>query len=112
MRATEIISCYIGPQISPEAFVAQHFFLYLGKGAITGYEGHRKYNLRPREYCIVRKNSLVKYNKQKDAGSFEKVVVVFDEDFLKPFQQRHRTAETQAAAKGAFVALKDDKLVH
>lgn len=28
MRATEIKSCYIGPEISPEQFIKEHFFLY------------------------------------------------------------------------------------
>ena len=34
MRATEIKSCYIGPEISPEQFIPEHFFLYLAKGTM------------------------------------------------------------------------------
>jgi hypothetical protein len=31
-KADNIKSCYIGPEISPEEFIAEHFFLYIAKG--------------------------------------------------------------------------------
>ena len=85
MKADKIMSCYVGPQISPEQFVAEHFFLYLIKGSIKGYDGHRSYSMKPGECCLVRKNQLVRYHKEKENGAFEKVVVVFDQDFLRQY---------------------------
>lgn len=83
MKATAITSCYIGPQISPEQFIAEHFFLYLAKGTMNGYDGNKHYTLKAGECCIVRKNHLARYNKQKENDQFEKVIVIFDEVFLK-----------------------------
>jgi AraC-like DNA-binding protein len=79
----------MGPEISPEQFITEHFFMYLAKGKAEGYDGHKKYSLSPGEYCIARKNSLVRYNKQKENGVFEKVVIVLDGAFLKRYLQRH-----------------------
>ncbi|TDQ10213.1 helix-turn-helix domain-containing protein [Pedobacter metabolipauper] len=106
-----IKSCYIGPQISPEQFVREHFFLYLLKGNISGFDGRKKYLMRVGDYCIVRKNHLAKYNKQKIDGQFEKVVVVFDELFLDEFQKKHKIAVTPQDSSDAFIILKKEKRV-
>lgn len=111
MKITEITSCYIGPQISPEQFVAEHLFLYLAKGSITGYDGNKRYALKPGEYCLVRKNHLARYSKQPDNDSFEKVVVIFDEKFLKSYKEKHRISENSSSISNTFIQLKKDKLV-
>lgn len=111
MKYTEIKSCYIGPEISPEQFIAEHFFLYLAKGAIEGYDGINKYNLKAGEYSIARKNHLARYNKQKQDGEFEKVVVIFDTEFLKIFAAKHKITAQKATDEAAFVLLKKTNLV-
>lgn len=111
MRYTEIKSCYIGPEISPEQFIAEHFFLYLAKGTIEGYDGISKYHLKEGEYCIVRKNHLARYNKQKQNGEFEKVVVIFDTDFLKTFAEKHKTKAQNSTNEASFVHIKKSDLV-
>ena len=110
-KIDEITSCYIGPQISPEHFVAEHFFLYLEKGSMVGYDGHINYTLKAGEYCIVKKNHLARYNKQKEGGQFEKVVVMFDETFLKQFQQKHKMKGGLMASNEAFARINKDKLI-
>ncbi|SEW53095.1 helix-turn-helix domain-containing protein [Chitinophaga arvensicola] len=111
MHVNAIKSCYIGPEISPEQFIAEHFFLYLGKGKIEGYDGHRKYILEEGQYCIVRKNHLARYNKQKNNGEFEKVVIILDEAFLKKYQQQHTVVHTKPLHKGAFILPGENKLI-
>lgn len=111
MKFTEIKSCYIGPTISPEQFIPEHFFLYLAKGAINGYDGNKNYILKSGEYCIVRKNHLARYNKQKENDEFEKVILVFDEAFLKHFQERHRPVVTKSRSTAAFIRLIKNELV-
>lgn len=111
MKYTEIKSCYIGPEISPEQFIAEHFFLYLAKGTIEGYDGINKYHLKAGEYCIARKNHLARYNKQKQDGEFEKVVVIFDTEFLKFFAAKHKITAQKATDEAAFVLLKKTNLV-
>lgn len=111
MRATEIKSCYIGPEISPEQFIPEHFFLYLVKGTIHGYDGSKDYTLQAGECCLARKNRLARYNKQKENNEFEKVVIVFDEIFLKKFQERHKTIAAMFKPAEAFVRLQRNGLI-
>ncbi|WAC41615.1 helix-turn-helix domain-containing protein [Pedobacter sp. SL55] len=111
IKGIEITSCYIGPEISPEHFIPEHLFMFLAKGDVSGYDGHQKYTMKSGEYCLVRKNHLARYTKQEDNGAFDKVVVVFDEDFLQQFQQKHQIKRTGKAAKGAFYELTKTALV-
>lgn len=108
---TDIRSCYIGPEISPEQFVPEHFFLYIAQGAIHGYDGEKKYTLRAGEYCLVRKNQLTRYNKQKENGAFEKVVIIFDEVFLKSFQEKHQYTAGKISPQEAFLRLRRNERV-
>lgn len=110
-HATTITSCYLGPQISPENFVTEHFFLYLVKGKMTGYDGNKYSTLEEGECCLVRKNHLARYNKQKQNDEFEKVVVVLDEAFLKRCQEKYQFAITKSDKGDAFLKLKPDVLI-
>lgn len=111
IKADQITSCYIGPQISPEQFVAEHVFMYIIKGTVNGYDGHQHYQLRAGECCLIRKNNLVRYNKQKDNNEFEKVVIVLDEAFLKQFQQKHQAQVTPMMPNSAFYAIGQHLLI-
>jgi len=111
MRANEIKSCYIGPEISPEQFIAEHFFLYLAKGKITGYDGDKKQILNEGEYCLVIKNRLARYNKEKADNGFEKVVIIFDEEFLRKFQEKYKPTATGFKTSKAFLSLEKSGLV-
>jgi len=111
MRATEIKSCYIGPEISPEQFISEHFFLYIAKGAIHGFDGNKSQTLKPGEYCIVRKNHLARYNKEKVNDEFEKVVIIFDEHFLKIFQEKRIIKTPKTITKEAFVRINTNELI-
>jgi len=111
IRASEIKSCYIGPEISPEQFVAEHFFLYIAKGKIHGYDGHCTATLNPGEYCLVRKNHLARYNKERIDDQFEKVVIIFDEVFLKKAQTELDLDLSAPKPDYAFVPLKHDERV-
>ncbi|GAA6768484.1 hypothetical protein AAFH68_44400 [Flavobacterium sp. CGRL1] len=109
MKYTEIKSCYIGPEISPEHFIAEHFFLYLAKGTIEGYDGISKYSLKPGEYCIARKNHLARYHKQKQDNEFEKVVVIFDTLFLKAFAEKHKIKAQKKRNRSRICAVKENQ---
>lgn len=111
MRVTEIKSCYIGPEISPEQFVPEHFFLFLAKGTINGYDGNQHYILHSGEYCLVRKNHLARYNKQKENDEFEKVIIIFDEPFLKAFQEKHTITTSKFKSTEAFLRIHQSELV-
>lgn len=110
MRISNIRSCYIGPEISPEQFIAEHFFLYIAKGKIHGYDGHHFSTLQAGEYALVRKNHLARYNKERVDGEFEKVVIILDKDFLDTYE--HRTEATGTKPGSAFVSLAPDERIH
>ena len=111
MKANQIKSCYIGPEISPEQFVPEHFFLYIGKGAIHGYDGDRNYTLKAGEYCVVRRNRLARYNKEADNGKFEKVVVILDKKFLLAFRDKYKTVFSGPKLTEAFLILPKNELI-
>ncbi|GAB4018909.1 hypothetical protein GCM10028808_54820 [Spirosoma migulaei] len=112
MRITELKSCFIGPALSPEQFIAEHFFVFLVKGIMNGYDGNKQYILKAGESCLVRKNRLARYNKVKVDNEFEKVILFFDESFLKNFQKRYTVPFQKHPSKDAFIRLKKDKLIN
>ncbi|BAV06926.1 type III secretion thermoregulatory protein [Filimonas lacunae] len=111
MKADKIVSCYIGPQISPEQFVEEHFFLYLIKGTMHGYDGHKHYTLKAGECCVVKKNHLVRYNKLPENDHFEKTVVILDKTFLQQFAQRHPQQPVSNTSHAAFVPISKNEML-
>lgn len=111
MRVTEIKSCYIGPEISPEQFIPEHFFLYIAKGAIHGYDGNKSHTLKPGEYCLIRKNRLARYNKERENDEFEKVIIFFDLKFLKMFHEKHKTTVTKFNSAETFIKINTNDLI-
>ncbi|GAL63741.1 helix-turn-helix domain-containing protein [Algibacter lectus] len=107
----DIKSCYIGPEISPEQFIPEHFFLFLIKGTLNGYDGSKIATLKSGDYCIARKNHLSRYNKLKENDEFEKVVVVFDELFLRQFQEKHTPNVEKHSFTDAFLTLAKNKQI-
>ncbi|MBB6369920.1 helix-turn-helix domain-containing protein [Chryseobacterium shigense] len=111
MKITEIKSCFVGPAISPEQFIAEHFFIFLAKGEMNGYDGNKHYKLKAGESCIIRKNRLARYNKVRTDNEFEKVIFIFDESFLKSFQKKNTVLFQNYKSKDAFIKLKKDNLI-
>lgn len=111
MKVTEITSCYIGPEISPEQFIAEHFFLYLAAGSMAAYDGHKSYKIKAGDYGLARRNHLAKYSKQPENGKFEKVVIIFDQEFLKSFNEQYKYPVERAGSIDAVIKLDKNPLV-
>ncbi|WP_312393031.1 AraC family transcriptional regulator [Chryseobacterium sp.] len=111
MKFNNIQSCHLGPEISPEQFIPEHFFLFLLKGSMVAYDGYKYYSMKQGDYCIARKNHLVRYSKYKEDGQFEKVIIAFDEAFLKKFLERHPYQAEATDNDDSFLFLKDDKFI-
>lgn len=111
MKFNNLQSCHLGPEISPEQFIPEHFFLFLLKGSMISYDGNKNYRMNPGDYCIARKNHLVRYTKYKDEGKFEKVIITFDEDFLKRFLQRHLYTVEATGNDDSFLFIEEDHLI-
>lgn len=111
MKVSTITSCYIGPEISPEQFIPEHFFLYLLKGSMTVYDGNKTYRIQPGDSGIARRNHLAKYNKQKTNDEFEKVVLVFDQAFLKSFSKQYNYTAGKIKMRDAIIPLEKNPMI-
>lgn len=110
MKVTGIQSCHIGPEISPEQFIPQHFFLYLLKGSMKAYDGNKHYSILPGDYYIARKNHFIRYTKYKEEDQFEKIIITLDEVFLKKFLDRHPYVVYPTESSDSFLFLKENSL--
>ncbi|MGV3601126.1 MAG: helix-turn-helix domain-containing protein [Dyadobacter fermentans] len=111
MKVTNIQSCQLGPEISPEQFIPEHFFLYLLRGSMKAFDGNKHYQMVPGDFCIARKNHLVRYTKYKDNDVFEKIIITFDEPFLRTFLERHPVETQPSRPDDAFLFLPKNKLI-
>ncbi|GAA3953864.1 hypothetical protein GCM10022246_04850 [Pedobacter ginsengiterrae] len=73
---------------------------------MNGYNGNKHYVLKQGESCLVRKNRLARYNKVKNNNELEKVIIFFDETFLKIFQKKYSILFKNFISKDAFIKLK------
>jgi AraC-like DNA-binding protein len=111
MKIDEIKSCYIGPEISPEQFIPEHFFLYLAAGQMTAYDGRQEYKIKSGDCGIARRNHLAKYNKQPENGRFEKIVIIFDRKFLMSFNEQYKFPAGKTKSGEALVKLDKNPMV-
>lgn len=107
----ELLNCYIGPEISQEQFIPEHFFVYLVKGTFSGYDGNRYLTLKTDDCCLAIKNHLARYTKQKIDDEYQKVVVIFDEVFLKKFQHKYKPTIGKAITDRAFMQLRENEKI-
>jgi AraC-like DNA-binding protein len=105
-------TCLIGPEISKEQFVAEHLFFYLLEGSMSGYSGGKYYTLKAGEYGIVRKNRLGRMgNSKTNSENVEKIIFVFDEPFLKTFQEKRKLTAVKFKSDESFLHIDDNQLI-
>ncbi len=102
---------YVIAEISPEQFIAEHTLAYVIKGVINIYDGNKNITLKSGDYCLARKNRLARYKKEKVNDELEKVFVVFDEKFLKMFQEKHKTKATKFDSIETIINIKPTHLM-
>src|SRR5690606_9841048 len=78
---------------------------------MTAYDGNKEYRMVPGDYSIARKNHLIRYTKYKDDGQFEKVIITFDEPFLRRFMQRHDQSAQAADTIDSFLPVPKNALI-
>lgn len=102
---------YVGKEISPEQFIAEHTFVYVIKGIMNLYDGNKHVSLKSGDCAIGRKNRLARFNKEKVNNELEKVFVFFDEAFLQIFQERHKPKLTKFGSDETIINLKRNDLL-
>lgn len=98
-------------EISPEHFVPDHVFVYITAGELRAHDGHKSYTLQAGEYCLVRKNHLVRYDKEKGKPAFERQILCYEESFLQAFQKKHQIKTSQLSSGDAFVPIPKNKII-
>lgn len=64
------------------------------------------------DYCVARKNHLIRYTKFKDEDQeFEKIIITLDEVFLKKFIQKHPVQSFVFENDNSFLFLEQDPLI-
>lgn len=111
MKTSVNKTCLIGPAIRPEQFIAEHLFFYLVNGTMSGYYGGKNYTLKPGEYGIVRKNRLGRLDSSKENHQAKKIIFVFDEPFLKAFQEKHKIQLATSQSEEPFLRLSDNGMI-
>ncbi|AMR27643.1 AraC family transcriptional regulator [Hymenobacter psoromatis] len=96
-------------EISPEHFVPDHVFVYVTKGELRAHDGNKSYTLQADDYCLVRKNQLVRYDRENP--EFERVVICFEESFLKTFQENHNIQPSYFNPDDTFVSIPKNKII-
>ena len=111
MKHTIIHACTVGPTISEEQFIPEHFFLYLVAGSMLAYDGNKEYKIQPGDYGIARRNHLAKYNKNTDNGRFEKIVIFLDQPFLQAFNDEYQFYIDKEKSTDAIIKMGKNPLV-
>jgi len=112
MKAPVNKTCLIGPAIAREQFIAEHLFFYLVKGNMSGYYGGKNYALQSGEYGITRKNRLGRQNPAKESGEAEKIIFVFDEPFLRTFQEKQKIIAAPFRSEESFLRIPGNELIN
>lgn len=102
---------YVGKEISPEQFIAEHTFVYVIKGIMNFYDGNKLTTLKSGDCAIGRKNSLARFNKEQVNNELEKVFVFFDEPFLKNFQERYKPKSTKFGSDETIIQVEKNDLL-
>ncbi|WP_343659127.1 AraC family transcriptional regulator [Chryseobacterium sp.] len=111
MKESAIASCYMTPSPHTEQFIPDHCFMYLVSGAMLVYDGHKEYKISSGDYGIGRRNHLAKYTKKPDNEAFKKIFILFEQDFLKTFNDTYKFSAEGSKTTDAIIPMAKHKLV-
>lgn len=101
----------IGSELSGEQFVDEHTFYFMLSGDTTFYDGLQTHNIKTGDYGVIRKNRLTRYSKAKQLNKSEKVFVIFDEDFLRYYKNKHQPQIVTTAIESTFLPIQENTLI-
>jgi AraC-like DNA-binding protein len=77
-------SCYFTRNREGEQYAPEHVFSYQIAGTLTVYNGEKEYKFNEGDFRFIRRNQLLKFNKQPPAdGAFKSVSIYLDQEMLK-----------------------------
>lgn len=104
-------SYQVNPEISGENFIAEHTFFYIKRGMTKCYDGSITQLFKPNEFGLIRKNRLAKYSKVNGMAGSEAVFIIFDEAFLKKFQEKHTIKIGKSATSPTFIQIESTERI-
>jgi AraC-like DNA-binding protein len=102
---------YVTDEISTEHFISEHYFVHVAKGLVILYDGNKYTELNPGQCCIARKNRLGRYYKMTENSELEKTILALDTDFLKRFQDIHKTTIPKFKSVETFIRIDKNELL-
>jgi len=111
-RPRILYSCYTNHSREGEQFVPEHVFSYQLAGTLLLDEGSQTYALTPGTFRFLRRNRLVKFQKQLPAagGEFRSVSVSFGQDMLRAIAQEYGYSASHQQPSAAVLPLPDHPL--
>lgn len=85
-RPRILYSCYTSQSRAGEQFIPEHVFSYQVAGTLLLDDGARSYTLPEGSFRFLKRNHLVKFNKQlAENGEFSSLSIFFDQATLRAF---------------------------
>lgn len=100
------VSDFVNPEIPGEYFISEHTFFYIKEGTTKCYDGSKTQIFKSNEFGLIRKNRLAKYSKEKPAAESQTVFIIFDESFLKKFQEKYKVKIEKFTSSSTFIPIK------
>jgi AraC-like DNA-binding protein len=111
MSPKEEKSIGVNSDIWQEQFIPSHIFLYITRGMLRFFDGEKTVTFKSGEYFIARKNRLSRYIKERSTDEFEYVAFLYEEDFLKLFQDKYAITEKDFYSVDTFVRIKETEVI-
>ena len=85
-----LYSCYTSRSREGEQFVSEHVFSYQLAGTLALNDGQQTHTFAENSFRFLRRNQLIKFNKQPPAGAeFEALSVYFDQETLRAVSREY-----------------------
>ena len=112
-RPRILYSCYTNHSREGEQFVPEHVFSFQLAGTLLLNNGTKSYALPEGTFRLLRRNQLIKFNKQLSAaGDFKSLSVSFDQETLRAFSLEYGYQAERQPPGDAVLTLPDNPLYH
>lgn len=105
-------SCYHQGTKEGEQFAPNHTFSFQIAGQLTMHDGQKAYEFTEDSFRLLRRNTLIKFNKQPPAhGDYKNLSIYLDQDSLRAFALEYGYAHARPYTGDAVVALTPSPLL-